>query len=227
MDWGVANIISILEGITHAHLETTMCDQPPHWCMPSPTTPTRVFKFLSGEVMVKKHINVKRIKGFLAELRWWMVACFAGDPSSTPGSGRPPGEWNGYPLQYSCLENPMDRGAWQATVPGVAKSRLDTTEQLTLSKRIKAGKKCLKITDSPLSQNSVCLCPKQFLLFNTTLFYCVLPDYLHKNHLGHMSKIHPRPTQPELLGAELEIYIFKQSPQVIFMSLKVCVWLMD
>ena len=117
----------------------------------------------------------------------------------------------------------MDRGAWQATVPGVAKSRLDTTEQLTLSKRIKAGKKCLKITDSPLSQNSVCLCPKQFLLFNTILFYCVLPDYLHKNHLGHMSKIHPSPTQPELLGAELEIYIFKQSPQVTFMSFKVCV----
>ena len=46
-----------------------------------------------------------------------------GDPGSIPGSGRSPGEGNGNPLQYSCLENPMDRGAWQATVHGVAKSR--------------------------------------------------------------------------------------------------------
>ena len=41
-------------------------------------------------------------------------ACNAGDPSSIPGSGRSPGEGNDYPLQYSCLENPMDRGDWQA-----------------------------------------------------------------------------------------------------------------
>ena len=47
----------------------------------------------------------------------------AGDPGSIPGSGRSPGEGNGYPLQYSCLENPMDRGAWRATVHGVAKSQ--------------------------------------------------------------------------------------------------------
>ena len=45
------------------------------------------------------------------------------DPGSVPGSGRSPGEGNGDPLQYSCLENPMDRGAWWATVHGVAKSR--------------------------------------------------------------------------------------------------------
>ena len=45
----------------------------------------------------------------------------AGDPGSIPGSGRSPGEGNGKPLQYSCLENPQDRGAWQATVHGVAR----------------------------------------------------------------------------------------------------------
>ena len=47
----------------------------------------------------------------------------AGDQGSIPGLGRSPGEGNGNPLQYYCLENPMDRGAWQGTVHGVAKSR--------------------------------------------------------------------------------------------------------
>ena len=46
-----------------------------------------------------------------------------GDLGSTLGSGRPPGEGNGNPLQYFCLENPMDRGDWRATVHGVTKSR--------------------------------------------------------------------------------------------------------
>ena len=46
-----------------------------------------------------------------------------GDPGSIPGLGRSPGEGNGNPLQYSCLENPMDRGGWKVTVHGVAKSR--------------------------------------------------------------------------------------------------------
>ena len=45
----------------------------------------------------------------------------AGDQGLIPGSGRSPGEGNGNPLQYSCLENPMDRGAWQATVHGVSR----------------------------------------------------------------------------------------------------------
>ena len=45
------------------------------------------------------------------------------DVGSIPGSGRSPGEGNGTPLQYSCLENPMDRGAWQATVYRVTKSQ--------------------------------------------------------------------------------------------------------
>ena len=48
--------------------------------------------------------------------------CNAGDPGLVPGSGRYPGEGNGNPLQYSCLENPVYRVAWQAIVHGVAKS---------------------------------------------------------------------------------------------------------
>ena len=47
----------------------------------------------------------------------------AGDMGSIPGSGRSPGKGNGNPLQYSCLENSMDRGAWRATVHEVAKSQ--------------------------------------------------------------------------------------------------------
>ena len=50
-------------------------------------------------------------------------ACNAGDLGSIPGSERSPGEGNGNPLQYSCLENPMEGGAWWATVHRVAKSR--------------------------------------------------------------------------------------------------------
>ena len=49
-------------------------------------------------------------------------ACNAGDPGLIPGLGRSPGEGNGNPLQYSCLENYMDRGAWWAIVRKVAKS---------------------------------------------------------------------------------------------------------
>ena len=80
------------------------------------------------------HLNLVSYVLFLnrrkpLDLSFHMVAqmvkspCNAGDPSSIPGSGRSPGGGTGYPLQYSCLENPMDRGAWQATVPGVAKSQ--------------------------------------------------------------------------------------------------------
>ena len=50
-------------------------------------------------------------------------ACNAGDPGSISGLGRSPGEGNGNPLQYYCLENSTDRGAWQATVHGVVKSQ--------------------------------------------------------------------------------------------------------
>ena len=48
-------------------------------------------------------------------------ACNTGDPGSIPGWERSSGEGNGNPLQYSCLENPMDRGPWQATVHGITR----------------------------------------------------------------------------------------------------------
>ena len=60
-------------------------------------------------------------------LPWWLSdkesACKLGDIGLIPGSGRSPGEENDNPLQYSCLENPVDWEAWWATVHGVSKSR--------------------------------------------------------------------------------------------------------
>ena len=53
-----------------------------------------------------------------------MSACYVGDLGMIPGLGISPGEGNGNPLQYSCLKNPMDGGAWWAIVHGVAKSRI-------------------------------------------------------------------------------------------------------
>ena len=72
------------------------------------------------------HGNKKMMCGSCLRLPRWLSgkesACQAGDVGSIPGSGRSPGGGHGNPFQYSCLENPMDRGAWWATVHGVAES---------------------------------------------------------------------------------------------------------
>ena len=75
--------------------------------------------------------KVNNLLTFLLGLHLWFSnkesACNAGDTGdsgSIPGSGRAPGGGNGNPFQYSCLENPMDRGAWWAAVHGVAKSQI-------------------------------------------------------------------------------------------------------
>ena len=52
----------------------------------------------------------------------------AGDVGSIPGSGRPPGGENGNPLQYSCLGNPMERGAWRATLQGVTRVKTQLSD---------------------------------------------------------------------------------------------------
>ena len=61
-------------------------------------------------------------------------ACNAGDPVSIPESGRSPGEGNSNPLQYCCLKNSMDRGAWRATVHGVVAQRSWTQATLSLKR---------------------------------------------------------------------------------------------
>ena len=63
-------------------------------------------------------------------------ACNVGDLGSISGSGRSPGEGNGHPLQYSCLENPMDGGAWWATVHGVTKGQTQLSN-FTFTKYLK------------------------------------------------------------------------------------------
>ena len=73
--------------------------------------------------------NLQTIQGFPGGSEVKASAWNAGDMGSIPGSGRSPGEGNGNPLQYYCLKNPMDRGAWQTTVHGVAKES-DRTERL-------------------------------------------------------------------------------------------------
>ena len=78
----------------------------------------------NGDASVSKQTVAR---GQVVGLPWWLrgeeSTCNAVDLHSDLGSGRSPGEGSGYPLQYSCLENFMGRGAWRATVHGVAKSQ--------------------------------------------------------------------------------------------------------
>ena len=71
---------------------------------------------------------LSRAKGFLGGSDGKESACNVGDPGSVPGSGRSPGERDGYPRQYCCLENSMDIGAWQASVHGVPKSQTQLSD---------------------------------------------------------------------------------------------------
>ena len=78
--------------------------------------------FLEGEIGSRPLEDKRVFKGFPSGSDSKASACNAEDPGMIPGWGRSPGEGNGNPLQYSCLENPMDREDWQATIHGVAKS---------------------------------------------------------------------------------------------------------
>ena len=77
----------------------------------------------SNEYLGLIFVDLYRIKGFPGGAEGKASARKTGDLGSIPGLGRSSGEGNGNPLQYSCLENPMDGGAWGATVHGVTKSQ--------------------------------------------------------------------------------------------------------
>ena len=74
--------------------------------------------------MNQPYIYIHIYMGFPGSSDGKESACNVGDVGSIPESERSPGKGNGYPLQYSCLENSKERGAWWATVYGVAKSQI-------------------------------------------------------------------------------------------------------
>ena len=90
----------------------------------------------------------------------------AGDPGSSPGLGRSPGEGNGNPFQYYCLENPTDRGAWQAPVYGVAESRTRLSDFTSL----------LLSTSPNLNSfvNTKCICRYNMLKYQLIVYFLCL-----------------------------------------------------
>ena len=80
------------------------------------------FQFVGGEIHEQFKVTCLGVLGFPGGSDDKDSACNAGDMGSIPGLGRSPGEGNGYPLQYFCLGNPTDRGAWEFIVYGITKS---------------------------------------------------------------------------------------------------------
>ena len=104
--------------------------------------------------------------GFPGGLHGKEFACNDGDPGSLPGLGRCPGEGNGNPVQYSCLENPTDREIWRATVHGVAKSwtqlnNLTHTHTGGLEKRTESLGSCLPENKAPEASRPLPPCPRE------------------------------------------------------------------
>ena len=112
----------------------------------------------------------------------------AGDLGSIPGLGRSPGEGNGNPLQYSCLENPTDGGAWWATAHGVAKSRTrlsDFTSQV-ISTQVVRVSPCEKYCSKPQGDSWVLLAKAFFILTNFSEHYCSRKtNLLEESHGKH------------------------------------------
>ena len=98
------------------------------WKIPGTGEPGGLLSMGSQSRTRLKRLTSSSSKGFPGGSEVKAAASNVRDPGSIPGSGRSPGEGNGNPLQYSCLENPMDGEAWWATVHGVAKSRTQLSD---------------------------------------------------------------------------------------------------
>ena len=90
--------------------------------------PAPLAQSLIHDPLLLVNITSLVVRGFPGDSDGQESACNAGDPDSIPGLGRSPGEWNGNPLQYPCLENSMDGGAWQASYSPWSHKESDMTE---------------------------------------------------------------------------------------------------
>ena len=148
--------------------------------LPASTWPTRVLHSRHTNFLPATHT---------VGLPWWLrdkeSTCSAGDQGSIPGSERSPGGGNDNPLQYSYLGNPTDRGAWRATIHGIAE--LDTTEHAH-----KVG--------SPTSVGLCVGCVNALPLGRIPLIQKDFPQY-NSPHLCHLLPVAPPPPHYYLISA--------------------------
>ena len=126
--------------------------------------------------------------------RWFSSkesACNA-DQGSIPGSGRSPGEKNGYPFQYSCLENSMDRGAWRVTVHGIAKSQTQLSMHThILQYKIKSFFKKTYISRISLQYITRIICYDQVkFISGTEVWLTCFPSSRYKSSCGSLYHEH-------------------------------------
>ena len=134
-----------------SHFSSLMCNENFQLLRGNPSIPSFQIITIFQSFSV---IWIKSLSIFLTAVFYWdgkEFACNTGDLGSIPGSGGSPGGGNSYPLQYSYLENSMNRGAWQATVHGVAKS------WTWLSNFIYWSRKAEPKQSRPFFQPSLCL----------------------------------------------------------------------
>ena len=141
---------------------------------------------------------------FILFLLWWFTlglpyssdgkesACNAGDPDSIPGSGRSPEEVNGNPLQHSCLENSMDRGAWKATVHRVTKNWTQLSTHIHQYCCYEVA--VVNISDINIYRNlitgyTLCVCSA---LVKTTKDFCKVIVSINTSNVSVPAIVHPK-----------------------------------
>ena len=110
---------SIFPSIIFSNESVLRINWPKYWSFSFSISPSKA---------VNKYTLLKHVMGFPSGSNGKESTCIVGDLASTAGSGRSPGEGNGNPLQYSCLENSRERRAQRATVHGVRKSRIQLSD---------------------------------------------------------------------------------------------------